>query len=70
MTGRGATIVRGMSQHRGDLAWGVLVMLVYGALTVAVSDTASPRLGGAMTLAIHLTEGRSTSVERSAPTTP
>ena len=44
--------------HRGELAWGLLVALVYGVVTVGVALTQAPSVGRAMTLAIHFSQRR------------
>jgi hypothetical protein len=44
--------------HRDELAWGLLVVLVYAVVTVGVALTQAPSVGRAMTLAIHFSQGR------------
>ena len=44
--------------HQADLLWAVVVIVVYGVLTLAVDEVARHHVGRAMTLAIHLTQGR------------
>jgi hypothetical protein len=58
MTGRAGTVGRWLTTHRADAAWGLIVALVYGVLTIFISRTLAPAVDRAMTLAIHFTEGR------------
>lgn len=53
-----SSILRALSPHRSTLLWGALVTLVYSVATVVVSSVEPHSVGHAMTLAIHLGEGR------------
>ena len=47
-----------LSSHRADVIWGLVVVLAYGAVAVGVSLTEPGAVSRAMTLAIHLGQGR------------
>ena len=58
MTSRRAAIGDWSRTHRDELAWGVLVVLVYGGVAFGAALTEPPAVNRAMTLAIHFAQGR------------
>ena len=58
MTSRRAAIGDWSRTHRDELAWGLLVALVYGGVTIGAALTEPPAVDRAMTLAIHFSQGR------------
>ena len=57
-TGRGRWIAAALRTHQADLLWVFVVAVAYGILTFIVHAVSGHNVGRAMTLAIHLLQGR------------
>ncbi|MFL5646582.1 MAG: hypothetical protein ACJ78L_14625, partial [Chloroflexota bacterium] len=58
MTAQRVAVNEWLRAHRPEVGWCLLVVLLYLAATVVVARGEDPAVSRAMTLAIHLSEGR------------